>query len=74
MAKLPVLSGKALIAALQKSGFHVVRQKGSHVSLQKEDYRTVVPIHDELARGTLLGILKQCGLSRDDLLALLKKG
>ena len=34
----------------------------------------MVPIHDELARGTLLGILKQCGLSRDDLLALLKKG
>ena len=74
MTKLPVLSGNAFIAALQKAGFQVVRQKGSHVSLQKRDYKTVVPLHDELARGTLLAILKQCGLSRDELLALLKRG
>lgn len=36
MAKLPVLSGKELIKILQKIGFEVVRQKGSHVSLRKE--------------------------------------
>jgi len=45
----------------------VVRQKGSHVSLQKGQFRTVVPLHHELAKGTLLGILKQSGMSRDDL-------
>ena len=50
----------------------MVRQKGSHVSLQKGNYRTVVPLHKELAKGTVLGILKQCGLSQDDLLKLLK--
>jgi predicted RNA binding protein YcfA (HicA-like mRNA interferase family) len=61
MPKLPVLSGKELIKALEKDGFHRVRQKGSHVSLQKGEYKTVVPLHDELAKGTLLGILKQCG-------------
>ncbi len=75
MPKLPVISGKELIAALKKAGFVEVRQKGSHVSLQKITkeaiFRTVVPLHRELARGTLIDILHQTGLSRDDLLALL---
>ena len=73
MVKLPVLSGDALVKALEKGGFKVVRQKGSHVSLQKGTSRTVVPLHKELAKGTILGILKQCGLSQDDLLKLHKK-
>jgi predicted RNA binding protein YcfA (HicA-like mRNA interferase family) len=68
VAKLPVLSGPDLIALLTKAGFEVVRQKGSHVSLRRGAFRTVVPLHDELARGTLLGILRQCDLNRDDLL------
>jgi len=54
-----------------------VRQKGSHVSMQKvtpeKTFRTVVPQHKELAKGTLLDILQQTGLTRDDLLELLKK-
>ncbi|MBI2847041.1 MAG: type II toxin-antitoxin system HicA family toxin [Chloroflexi bacterium] len=72
MAKLPVLSGSELIKALQRAGFEVVRQKGSHVSLQKANYKTVVPLHSELAKGTLLGILKQCGLTRRQLRKLIK--
>ncbi len=75
MPKLPVISGKELIAALKKAGFVVVRQKGSHISLQKitneATYRTVVPLHQELAKGTLIDILHQTGLSREDLLELL---
>ncbi|MEA1985278.1 MAG: type II toxin-antitoxin system HicA family toxin [Euryarchaeota archaeon] len=75
MPKLPVISGKKLVAALKKDGFVEVRQKGSHVSLQKigpeKTYKTVVPLHKELAKGTLLDILKQTGLSRDDLRRLL---
>ena len=67
MAKLPVLSGKELVKFLTKAGFQVVPQKGSHVSLQKENYKTVIPLHNELAKGTILGILKQCGLSKEDL-------
>ena len=67
MGKLPVLSGAELVSLLEKNGFLVVRQRGSHTSLQKGDYRTVVPLHDELAKGTLLAILKQCGLSREEL-------
>ncbi len=72
MPRLPVLSGRELIRLLQTAGFVVVRQKGSHVSLQKGQFRTVVPLHEELAKGTLLGILKQCGMSRDDLEGMLR--
>lgn len=76
MPKLPVISGKELVAALRKAGFVEVRQKGSHVSLQKVaheiTYKTVVPLHRELAKGTLLDILQQTGLSKEDLLKLLK--
>ena len=71
MAKLPGLSGEELINALNKAGFRFVRQRGSHISLKKGPYQTVVPLHDELSRGTLLAILKQCGLSKEDLLKLL---
>ena len=73
MPRLPVLSGKDLIRLLSKSGFQIVRQKGSHVSLAKGQFKTIVPLHDELAKGTLLGILKQCGFNRDELLSLLNK-
>jgi predicted RNA binding protein YcfA (HicA-like mRNA interferase family) len=58
---------------LEKAGFEVVRQRGSHVSLRKGEWRTVVPLHDELSPGTLLGILRQAGLSREDLELLMKK-
>ena len=41
--------------------------------MRKGDHKTVIPLHDELAKGTLLGILKQCGLTKDDLVDLIKK-
>lgn len=57
MLKLPDLSGKELIQILKRHGFEVVRQKGSHVSLRKITTqvvkKTVVPLHDSLAKGTL---------------------
>jgi predicted RNA binding protein YcfA (HicA-like mRNA interferase family) len=75
MSKLPVISGKELVNALQKAGFIVVRQKGSHISLQKitteGTYRTVVPLHTRLAKGTLLDILHQTGLSKEELIDLI---
>lgn len=71
MPKLPVLSGDDLIKILVKFGFEEVRQKGSHVSLQKvtaeKTFRTVVPLHKELAKGTLRDILNQSGLKKEDL-------
>ncbi len=76
MPKLPVVSGKKLVAALKRAGFVEVRQKGSHVSMKKVTkgmtYRTVVPMHNELAKRTLVDILHQTGIKRDDLLKLIK--
>ena len=75
MSKLPVISGKELANVLEKAGFVVVRQKGSHVSLQKVTndgtYRTIVPLHKILARGTLIDILHQTGLTKEELIDLL---
>ena len=73
MPRLPVVSGNELVRLLEASGFRIVRQKGSHVSLQKGKLRAVVPLHDELAKGTLLGILKQCGLSKEDLIHMIEE-
>jgi predicted RNA binding protein YcfA (HicA-like mRNA interferase family) len=71
MSRLPDVSGAELVKALQKAGFLILRQKGSHVSMEKVDsagqWRTIVPMHREIARGTLHDILKQTGLSRDEL-------
>jgi predicted RNA binding protein YcfA (HicA-like mRNA interferase family) len=72
---LPALSGRELIRALRRAGFAVLRQKGSHVSLEKRTpvgyWRTVVPVHREIRAGTLSDILNQTGLSKDDLAKLL---
>ena len=59
MAKLPVISGRQLVKALRKAGFEEVGRKGSHMSLRRGDRKTVVPLHRELAKGTLLAILAQ---------------
>ena len=68
--KLPLVSGNAVIKLLQKEGFIVVRQKGSHVSLHKKiDNKTmlvVVPLKKEIKKGTLLSIIKQAGMTRDE--------
>ena len=67
MPKLPSVSGERVVRALKCAGFVQLRQKGSHVSLEKKTdnkaWKTVVPMHSELAKGTLADILKQCGLT-----------
>ena len=75
MAKLPRLSGKKLIKALEKDGFEVLRIKGSHHFLAHPDgRRTVVPVHrnEIIGTGLMLKILRDCELERDDFLNLLK--
>ncbi len=73
--KLPRLSGKEVIKALSKTGFIAVRQKGSHVILKRETtdgiITTVVPNHKEIDKGTLLEILRQCKLKREDFIKLI---
>ena len=75
MEKLPRISGKELIKILSKQGFIPARQKGSHVIMIKETSErkitTVVPLHKEIDKGTLLEIIRQCGMKREEFLKLL---
>jgi predicted RNA binding protein YcfA (HicA-like mRNA interferase family) len=59
-----------VLKVLRKFGFVVVRQTGSHIHLWHEERRVLVtvPNHPELAKGTLIGILKQAKLERDEFL------
>lgn len=75
MPKLPHVSGREAIRALERLGFAQVRQRGSHVILKRTAHQRttgcVVPLHPELATGTLRGILKQAGVSAEDFVAVL---
>lgn len=69
---LPVASGREVVRALEKAGFAQVSQRGSHVKLRNDAGRTViVPLHRELARGTLGSILRQSAVSVDEFRELL---
>ncbi|MCK5150172.1 type II toxin-antitoxin system HicA family toxin [Candidatus Pacearchaeota archaeon] len=75
MPKLPVVSGKEIIKALSKIGFKHIGTKGSHAILNKQDEekqkRTMpVPLHKEVAKGTLKSIMKQVGINLEELLEL----
>ncbi len=74
MSKLPVLSAKQVIKALERLGFKIVRQSGSHIHLWNDERRILVtvPNHKELAKGTLNGIIKQSKMERDDFLSYVK--
>jgi len=69
MPKLPILSGSEIIKLLERIGFEQVRQRGSHVVLRRFDRGCVVPLHREVKTGTLAGILRQAGLSIEELLS-----
>lgn len=75
--KLPRVSGLEVIKILAKIGFGQLDQHGSHVILIKEvegkKLKPVVPLHKELAVGTLLSIIKQAGLTRDEFIQLYTK-
>lgn len=73
MTKLPQLSGPDLVRALQKVGFTVRRQHGSHIIMRRDDpfAQTVVPNHRQTDRGTLRAILRQIGITADQLIELL---
>ena len=70
MPKIPVLTSQKVIRILKRHGFILDRVKGSHhIYFHPETRkRAVVPVHKkDLPRGTLLEILKQAGIERDDL-------
>jgi predicted RNA binding protein YcfA (HicA-like mRNA interferase family) len=66
MPKLPHVSGKEAVKALERLGFAQVRQKGSHLILRRGPSGCVIPLHREIKVGTLSGILKQAGVSTDE--------
>ena len=74
--RLPALSAADLLRALRRAGFTVERVKGSHHHLrhaERPTLRVVVPVHrGDLPAGTVAAIMRQAGLSQDDLLDLLR--
>jgi len=72
--KLPIVSGLKVKKALLKVGFTEESQSGSHVKLFNSATKkiVIVPMHLELAKGTLLSIITQSGLSREEFLEMLK--
>jgi len=75
--KLPIVSGSQIIKLLEKEGFTITRQKGSHISLHKKTETgkiilVVVPKHKEIKKGTLLSIIKQSGMARDEFIGKLE--
>ncbi len=65
--KLPVLSGIEVIKILQKHGYYIHDQKGSHIHLRHATKPPLtVPNHKEVSRGTLKAIIEAAGLARED--------
>ncbi len=75
MTKVPSLGYSELVKALRRDGWVVVRQRGSHIRLQKttatETLKLTVPAHRPIKRSTLSHILKQAQLTVDQLQRLL---
>jgi len=74
MSKLPIISGIKVVKALHKIGYEVDHQTGSHMILrqkQEPHRRVTVPNHHEIDRGTLLAIIKQSGLTKEEFIKLL---
>jgi predicted RNA binding protein YcfA (HicA-like mRNA interferase family) len=73
MPKFPRLSGAEIVKTLEKMGFYQARQRGSHVVMKKMTsdgaVGCVVPMHKEVATGTLSGLLKQAHLTLEEFLS-----
>jgi len=74
--KLPVVSGRQVVKALQRIGYRVVRQRGSHIRLRDETnpnhFPITVPDHETVKPGLLRKVLRDADLTIDEFVALLK--
>ena len=73
MPKLPALTSKRVIRILESKGFVLDRTKGSHQIYyhSQSNRRVTVPFHvKDLPKGTLLEILRQAGISKEELIDL----
>jgi predicted RNA binding protein YcfA (HicA-like mRNA interferase family) len=67
--KLPLLSGREVLKALERLGFVEVHRKGSHVKMKHADGRIIVfPFHDEVDRYTLKGALRDASIEIEEFL------
>ena len=75
--KLPILSGRQVIRVLERIGYQIVRQKGSHIRLRDENdpehLPITVPDHRTLKPGLLRQILRDANLTVDEFVDLLKR-
>ena len=71
--KLPVLSWKQVIKVLEKLGYQYKHGKGSHMFFSDGIHKVAVPRHDEIRPGTLLEIIDQMGLTKEEFLEILDK-
>ncbi len=73
MSKLPSISGKECIGALEKIGFYEKRRESSHIIMRRNEpfAQVVVPNHSEIAKGTLRAIIRDVELSIEEFVSLL---
>ncbi len=73
MSKLPAISGKQCVEILEKIGFAVYRQRGSHITLIRDEpqCQVTVPNHKTIAKGTLRSIIRQVELTVDEFVNLM---
>jgi predicted RNA binding protein YcfA (HicA-like mRNA interferase family) len=72
LSKLPLLSWREVTKALNKIGFVVARQRGSHIILVKDERVVPVPRHNQIKRGLLLEIIAEAGMTKEQFLKLLE--
>jgi predicted RNA binding protein YcfA (HicA-like mRNA interferase family) len=67
MPNLPVFSGRDVVRVFERFGWHIARQRGSHIILVKPDHIATlsVPDHKEIAKGTLRSLIRAAGLTVD---------
>jgi predicted RNA binding protein YcfA (HicA-like mRNA interferase family) len=71
--RVPLLSGRQVLASIQRLGFVEIKRRGSHVKMEHPDGRRIVfPYHDEVDRSTLKGALQDAGVDVDQFLAEVK--
>jgi len=76
LPKIPPISPDKLVKILEKEGFKVIRQKGSHViMINSRKTRIVIPVHPgkDIKPGLIRAILREAGISREKFLKLLKE-
>lgn len=64
--RLPPVSGRQVVRLLERLGYDVIRQRGSHIRMRKAtplgEHSITIPAHREMAKGTLNDILNEVGL------------